>query len=418
MIISGIGCEIRSQGRILASDYPPVVHMSFQAPANLNSPSSKGTGFDLVAKDPLTSARAGLLQTPHGTIETPLFMPVGTQGTVKGISSAELQDNIRAGIVLGNTYHLYLRPGTELLEQAGGLHRFMRWDGPLLTDSGGYQVFSLADRRRIREDGVEFASHIDGSKHLFSPEESMRIQRSIGADFCMAFDECTPYPCAHKDAKVSMELTHRWLDRSLKAWDLTQPLYGHPQRLIPIVQGSTYPALRVESARFVAERATHGCAIGGLSVGEPIEDMYQMTEEVTSILPENQFRYLMGVGTPANILESIARGVDLFDCVMPTRNARNGMLFTWKGIINLRNRKWRSDFTALDPDSSLPEDRLYSKAYVAHLFQCHEMLGPRLATLHNLHFYLDLTRVARKHILTGDFAAWKSNILPQLTHRL
>jgi len=376
------------------------------------------TGFELIRKDGSSSARAGLLQTAHGVVETPLFMPVGTQGTVKGISSGELKDSIQARIVLGNTYHLYLRPGTGLLEEAGGLHRFMRWDGPILTDSGGYQVFSLADRRRIREDGVEFASHIDGSMHLFSPEASMRIQRFIGADFCMAFDVFSPYPCTHRDARQSMELTHRWLDRSLEAWMQTRPLYGYPQRLIPIVQGSTYSDLRLESARFIAERASHGCAIGGLSVGEPIEDMYRMTEEITSILPENQFRYLMGVGTPANILESIARGVDLFDCVMPSRNARNGMLFTWHGIINLRNRKWRSDLSPLDPESSLAEDRLYSKAYVAHLFQCHEMLGPRLATLHNLHFYLELTKVAREQILTGDFAQWKTAILPQLTHRL
>jgi queuine tRNA-ribosyltransferase len=384
----------------------------------LTGTSPAATGFELVSRDPWGSARAGLLQTPHGMVETPLFMPVGTQGSVKGISSGELKGSIGAGIVLGNTYHLYLRPGTGLLEETGGLHRFMRWDGPLLTDSGGYQVFSLADRRRIREVGVEFASHIDGSRHLFSPEESMRIQRSIGADFCMAFDECTPYPCDHRDARQSMELTHRWLDRSLKAWELSQPLYGFPQRLIPIVQGSTYPDLRLESARYIAERATHGCAIGGLSVGEPTEDMYRMTEEVTAILPESQFRYLMGVGTPANILESIARGVDLFDCVMPTRNARNGMLFTWQGIINLRNRKWRSDLTPLDPESSLAEDQLYSKAYVAHLLQCHEMLGARLATLHNLHFYMDLTRLARKQILAGDFSEWKSAIMPQLLQRL
>jgi queuine tRNA-ribosyltransferase len=319
---------------------------------------------------------------------------------------------------LGNTYHLYLRPGTDLLEKAGGLHSFMQWKGPLLTDSGGYQVFSLADRRRIREEGVEFASHIDGSRHMFSPEASMRIQRSIGADFCMAFDECTPYPCPQQEAKVSMELTHRWLDRSLQAWSDTQPLYGYDQRLIPIVQGSTYPELRLASARFVAERATHGCAIGGLSVGEPAEDMYRMTEAVTEVLPRNQFRYLMGVGTPTNILESIARGVDLFDCVMPSRNARNGMLFTWNGIINLRNRKWRSDLSPLDAQSPLAEDQTYSKAYLAHLFQCHEMLGPRLATLHNLHFYLELTRTARQHLLAGDFSDWKDEVLPRLSQRL
>jgi queuine tRNA-ribosyltransferase len=382
--------------------------MSFQPPANLNSQSGTGTGFELLTKDPSTSARAGLLQTPHGSIETPLFMPVGTQGTVKGISSSELHDSIKAGIVLGNTYHLYLRPGTDLLEQAGGLHRFMQWSGPILTDSGGYQVFSL----------FEFASHIDGSRHLFSPEVSMGIQRSIGADFCMAFDECTPYPCPKQEAKTSMELTHRWLDRSLQAWSDTKPLYGHEQRLIPIVQGSTYPDLRVQSARFIAERATHGCAIGGLSVGEPAEDMYRMTEAVTEVLPPNQFRYLMGVGTPSNILESIARGIDLFDCVMPSRNARNGMLFTWNGVINLRNRKWRSDLSAVDSQSPLAEDRLYSKAYLAHLFQCQEMLGPRLATLHNLHFYLDLTRTARKHLLAGDFSDWKDEVLPRLSQRL
>jgi queuine tRNA-ribosyltransferase len=383
-----------------------------------NQPPIPSTGFLLQAEDKGSRARAGLVQTAHGIVQTPLFMPVGTLGTVKGLSSEELQSSVGAGIILGNTYHLYLRPGTDLLEKAGGLHRFMQWNGPILTDSGGYQVFSLADRRRIREEGVEFASHIDGSRHLFSPEVSMGIQRSIGADFCMAFDECTPYPCPKQEAKASMELTHRWLDRSLQAWSDTKPLYGHEQRLIPIVQGSTYPDLRVLSARFIAERATHGCAIGGLSVGEPAEDMYQMTEAVTEVLPPNQFRYLMGVGTPSNILESIARGIDLFDCVMPSRNARNGMLFTWNGVINLRNRKWRSDLSAVDPQSPLAEDRLYSKAYLAHLFQCHEMLGPRLATLHNLHFYLDLTRTARQHLLAGDFSDWKDEVLPRLSQRL
>jgi len=389
--------------------------MNIESQSNATLPPS---GFLLEAEDRGSSARAGLVHTPHGVVQTPLFMPVGTLGTVKGLSSEELSQSLGAGIVLGNTYHLYLRPGTELLEQAGGLQPFMRWKGPMLTDSGGYQVFSLADRRKIREEGVEFASHIDGSRHLFSPEVSMKIQRSIGADFCMAFDECTPYPCPQKEAKASMELTHRWLDRSLQAWSDTQPLYGYDQRLIPIVQGSTYPELRLASARFIAQRATHGCAIGGLSVGEPAEDMYRMTEAVTAELPRDQFRYLMGVGTPANILESIARGIDLFDCVMPSRNARNGMLFTWSGIINLRNRKWRSDLSPLDPNSPLGIDQNYSKAYLAHLFQCHEMLGPRLATLHNLHFYLDLTRTARQHILDGDFSDWKEAILPQLSRRL
>ncbi len=373
------------------------------------------TNFEKIVQEGM--ARAGVLHTPHGSVETPLFMPVGTQATVKGLSSEDLKDQIKAGILLSNTYHLYLRPGTALMEAAGGLHAFMNWQGPILTDSGGYQVFSLADRRKIREEGVEFSSHIDGSRHMLGPEASMAIQRSLGSDLCMAFDECTPYPCTHDQALKSMELTHRWLDRSLNFWAQSKPLYGHTQRLIPIVQGSTHHDLRITSAAFIAQRATHGCAIGGLSVGEPAEEMYRMTETVTQMLPEGQFRYLMGVGTPANILECIALGVDLFDCVMPSRNARNGMIFTWQGVINLRNQKWRSDCSPVDENSPLLMDRTYSKAYLAHLFQCGEMLGPRLATVHNLHFYLSLCREARRHILEGNFMAWKEEILPLLTRR-
>lgn len=374
--------------------------------------------FTLEKIDSGSKARAGLLQTDHGAIETPIFMPVGTAGTVKAVHQHELKKDVKAQIILGNTYHLYLRPGTDILQEAGGLHRFMGWDGPILTDSGGYQVFSLADRRKIKEAGATFSSHIDGSKHLFSPEAVMDIQRKIGADIIMAFDECTPYPCEEKYARNSMHLTHRWLDRCLTQFEQTNPLYGHKQMLFPIVQGSVYPELRKQSAEYIASKNAEGNAIGGLSVGEPAEDMYAMTDLVCNILPVDKPRYLMGVGTPVNLLECIALGIDMFDCVMPTRNARNGMLFTSEGIINMRNKKWRTDFSAIDPNSDLYTDQHHSRAYLAHLFMTGEMLGSQLASLHNLHFYLWLVREARKHILEGDFAHWKNQMVPRLQNRL
>lgn len=374
--------------------------------------------FSLLKTDQHSKARAGLLKTDHGTIETPIFMPVGTAGTVKGVHQHELKNDIGAQIILGNTYHLYLRPGTDLIKKAGGLHRFNGWDGPILTDSGGYQVFSLSDIRKIKEEGATFSSHIDGSKHLFSPEGVMDIQRQLGADIIMAFDECTPYPCDYNYARNSMELTHRWLMRCIARFNETEPLYGYKQMLFPIVQGSVYPDLRKASAEFVANTAQQGYAIGGLSVGEPHEDMYAMTELVTDILPTDKPRYLMGVGTPANILESIALGVDMFDCVMPTRNARNGMLFTRDGVMNMRNEKWRSDLSPIDAESDLLADRVYSKAYLAHLIRNKEMLGAQIATLHNLHFYLWLVKEARKHILAGTFTDWKNQLLPRLSQKL
>jgi len=374
--------------------------------------------FTLEKTDAHSKARAGLLQTDHGAIQTPIFMPVGTAGTVKAVHQHELKKDVGAQIILGNTYHLYLRPGTHILQEAGGLHRFMGWDGPILTDSGGYQVFSLADRRKIKEAGATFSSHIDGSKHLFSPEVVMEIQRKIGADIIMAFDECTPYPCDEKYARNSMHLTHRWLDRCITHFDQTEPLYGHQQMLFPIVQGSVYPDLRKQSAEYIASKGAAGNAIGGLSVGEPAEDMYAMTELVCNILPADKPRYLMGVGTPVNLLECIALGIDMFDCVMPTRNARNGMLFTSEGIINIRNRKWRTDFSAIDPNSGLYTDQHHSKAYLAHLFMTGEMLGSQLASLHNLHFYLWLVKEARQHIIAGDFASWKAGMVPRLQNRL
>lgn len=374
--------------------------------------------FTLEKIDSGSKARAGILQTDHGAIQTPIFMPVGTAGTVKAVHQHELKKDVKAQIILGNTYHLYLRPGTEILQEAGGLHRFMGWDGPILTDSGGYQVFSLADRRKIKEAGATFSSHIDGSKHLFSPEAVMDIQRKIGADIIMAFDECTPYPCEEKYARNSMHLTHRWLDRCLTQFEQTNPLYGHKQMLFPIVQGSVYPELRKQSAEYIASKNAEGNAIGGLSVGEPAEDMYAMTDLVCNILPADKPRYLMGVGTPVNLLECIALGIDMFDCVMPTRNARNGMLFTSEGIINIRNKKWRTDFSAIDPNSDLYTDQQHSRAYLAHLFMTGEMLGSQLASLHNLHFYLWLVREARKHILEGDFAHWKNQMVPRLQNRL
>ncbi len=369
--------------------------------------------FTLSAKDPGSKARAGVLQTDHGDIPTPIFMPVGTAGTVKAVRQRELEKEVDARIILGNTYHLYLRPGQEVLKQAGGLHRFMNWTRPILTDSGGYQVFSLSEKRKIQEDGVEFRSHIDGSKHFFTPEKAMDIQRHIGADIVMAFDECTPYPCEKSYARNSMHLTHRWLDRCIRDMGSHDSLYGYRQNLFPIVQGSVYPDLRKESAEYIASTEQAGNAIGGLSVGEPAEMMYEMTELVCGILPEEKPRYLMGVGTPANILECIALGVDMFDCVMPTRNARNGMLFTEEGIINIKNKKWEFDFDPIDERVS-PD---FSKAYLRHLFISGEMLGPQIASIHNLSFYLWLVGEARKHIEAGDFAAWKNGMVQKLTTR-
>lgn len=374
--------------------------------------------FDLLKKDKESKARAGIIETDHGKIETPIFMPVGTAATVKAVHQTELKNDINAQIILGNTYHLYLRPGLEILKTAGGLHKFNSWDRPILTDSGGYQVYSLAHRRKIKEEGVRFASHIDGSKHLFSPESVMDTQRIIGADIIMAFDECTPYPCDYKYAKQSMHMTHRWLGRCCKRFDETEPLYGYNQTLFPIVQGSTYKDLRIESAETIASYERDGNAIGGLSVGEPDEEMYAMTELVCDILPEDKPRYLMGVGTPINILENIALGVDMFDCVMPTRNARNGMLFTKNGIMNMRNQKWKDDFSMIDPEGDSFVDQLYSKAYLRHLLISKEILGAQIASLHNLAFYLWLVKEARKQILEGNFYSWKSTMIKTLGQRL
>jgi queuine tRNA-ribosyltransferase len=370
------------------------------------------------ARDPGSAARAGRLLTPHGVVETPIFMPVGTAGTVKAVPQRDLTDDINAPILLGNTYHLYLRPGTAVLEAAGGLHRFMGWDRAILTDSGGYQVFSLAGNRKIKEEGVTFRSHIDGSKHLFSPEASMDIQRSIGSDIVMAFDECPPYPCDLAYARTSMELTHRWLDRCIARLAETEPKYGHAQALFPIVQGSVYPELRAQSAHEVAARGAVGNAIGGLSVGEPAEDMYAMAELVCGILPEDRPRYLMGVGTPVNILENIALGVDMFDCVMPTRNARHGVLFTWEGVIQIKNKQWENDHSPLDPLGTSPVDQAYSRAYVRHLMHTGEYLALYICSVHNLAFYLELVRQARAHILAGDFRDWKERVIPGLARRL
>ena len=374
--------------------------------------------FTLLHSDSQSKARAGLLETAHGTIETPIFMPVGTAGTVKAVHQRELKNDIQAQIILGNTYHLYLRPGTSVLEKAGGLHKFMNWDGPILTDSGGFQVFSLSGIRKIKEEGVQFSSHIDGSKHLFTPERAMDIQRSIGGDIIMAFDECTPYPCEYSLAKKSMELTHRWLTRCCDHFDKTDSLYGYEQNLFPIVQGSTYKDLRKQSAEFIASKERVGNAIGGLSVGEPAEMMYEITDQITDILPKDKPRYLMGVGTPANIIEGIALGVDMFDCVMPTRNARNGMLFTKQGIINIRNEKWKDDFSPIEADGETYVDTFYSKAYLRHLNSNNEMLGAQIATIHNLGFYLWLVKEARRRIIDGSFAAWKPVILENVSRRL
>lgn len=374
--------------------------------------------FTLQAKDTQSKARAGIVTTAHGTIETPIFMPVGTAGTVKAVHQHELVDDIKAQIILGNTYHLYLRPGLDVLQRAGGLHQFNGWEGPILTDSGGYQVYSLTEVRKIKEEGVTFRSHIDGSKHLFTPENVMDTQRVIGADIVMAFDECTPYPCDYHYAKRSLDMTHRWLKRCCERFDGTAPLYGYEQTLFPIVQGSVYRDLREKSAEAIAAFERDGNAIGGLSVGEPAEEMYAMTEVVCNILPADKPRYLMGVGTPVNILENIALGIDMFDCVMPTRNARNGMLFTRNGIINIKNKKWEADFSAIDTESDLLADRMYSKAYLRHLIRSQEILGAQIASLHNLHFYLWLVKEARAHIMAGDFLPWKNKMVRQLGEKL
>ncbi len=374
--------------------------------------------FKLEVTDKLSKARAGEITTDHGTIKTPIFMPVGTAGTVKAVHQRELKNDIKAQIILGNTYHLYLRPGLDILERAGGLHKFNGWDGPILTDSGGYQVYSLSEVRKIREEGVTFRSHIDGSRHLFTPESAMDIQRTIGADIIMAFDECTPYPCDYGYARKSIEMTHRWLKRCCERFDQTEPKYGYSQTLFPIVQGSVYKDLRKQSAEVIASFEREGNAIGGLSVGEPAEDMYEMTDLVCDILPQDKPRYLMGVGTPVNILENIALGVDMFDCVMPTRNARNGMLFTRNGIINIRNEKWKDDFSAIEAESDLYADQNYSKAYLRHLITSKEILGAQIATLHNLHFYLWLVSEARERIISGDFTDWKNKMVKQLAVRL
>ena len=374
--------------------------------------------FELQYKDTKTNARAGLITTDHGVIETPIFMPVGTQGSVKAVHMTELKEDIKAQIILGNTYHLYLRPGLEILKQAGGLHKFNSWNGPILTDSGGFQVFSLAENRKLHEEGAEFRSHIDGSKHLFTPEKVMDIERTIGADIIMAFDECCPGDADYNYAKESLGLTERWLDRCFNRFNSTDPMYGYNQSLFPIVQGCVYPDLRIRAAENVASKGADGNAIGGLAVGEPTEKMYEMIEVVNDILPKDKPRYLMGVGTPVNLLEAIERGVDMFDCIMPTRNGRNGQLFTKYGTMNMRNQKWENDFSPLDTEGTSYVDSLYSKAYVRHLFKTNEMLGLQIASIHNLAFYLWLVGEARKHIIAGDFSIWKSGMVTQLSNRL
>jgi queuine tRNA-ribosyltransferase len=374
--------------------------------------------FDLLKTDPQSQARAGTITTDHGVIETPIFMPVGTVASVKGVHQRELKEEINPDIILGNTYHLYLRPQTEILEKAGGLHKFMNWDRNILTDSGGYQVYSLSANRKIKEEGVKFKSHIDGSYHFFTPENVMEIQRTIGADIIMAFDECTPYPCDYKYAQRSMHMTHRWLDRCINHLEKVPVKYGYDQTFFPIVQGSTYKDLRMQSSEYIANAGAQGNAIGGLSVGEPAEEMYAMTEIVTAILPQDKPRYLMGVGTPINILENIALGIDMFDCVMPTRNARNGMLFTANGTINIKNKKWEDDFSPVDEMGITFVDREYSKAYLRHLFAANEYLGKQIATIHNLGFYMWLVREARKHILAGDFKFWKEMMVKNMSQRL
>ncbi len=374
--------------------------------------------FFEIEKKTESKARAGVISTSHGQIQTPIFMPVGTVASVKTVHQHELKEDIKAEIILGNTYHLYLRPGMEVMQNAGGLHQFMKWDLPILTDSGGYQVFSLSDSRKMTEEGVKFKSHIDGSFHFISPEKSMEIQRQIGADIFMAFDECTPYPCEYNQAKTSMELTHRWLKRCISWCGENPELYGHKQHLFPIVQGSVYSDLRKISAEVISEADAIGNAIGGLSVGEPEEEMYRITDIVTDILPVAKPRYLMGVGTPWNILESIGLGIDMMDCVMPTRNARNAMLFTWNGVMNMKNEKWKNDFSDLDAFGTSFVDREYSKAYVRHLFIAKEYLAKQIASIHNLAFYLDLVKTAREHIVAGDFYEWKDSVTPALRQRL
>ncbi len=374
--------------------------------------------FELKHTDDKSCARAGVITTDHGQIETPIFMPVGTVGSVKGVLQRDLKEEVHAQIILGNTYHLYLRPGTEILEQAGGLHCFINWDRPILTDSGGFQVFSLTGIRKLKEEGCYFQSHIDGSRHFFSPERVMDIERSIGADIIMALDECTPGTSDYAYAKKSLGLTHRWLDRCWARYQETEPLYGYHQSLFPIVQGCTYKDLRQQSAEFVASKNADGNAIGGLAVGEPAEVMYEMIEVVNDILPKDRPRYLMGVGTPANILESIERGVDMFDCVMPTRNGRNAMLFTSEGIMNLRNKKWETDFSPIDPNGTASVDTFYTRAYLHHLFKAQELLAMEIASIHNLAFYLWLIGEARKHILDNTFTTWKSQMMRKVTNRL
>ncbi|MEA1874877.1 MAG: tRNA guanosine(34) transglycosylase Tgt [Bacteroidota bacterium] len=374
--------------------------------------------FKLEKVDQNTNARAGVLETGHGLVQTPIFMPVGTVGSVKAVDFTFLKEDIKAKIILGNTYHLYLRPGIDIIEKAGGLHKFNTWDGPILTDSGGYQVFSLSANRKLSEEGAMFKSHIDGSKHLFTPENVVEIQRSIGSDIMMALDECTPYPCEYDYAKKSMEMTHRWLDRGFTHYKNTQPKYGFNQHYFPIVQGSVFENLRKESAKVISSYDAAGYAIGGLSVGEPHHMMYDMIDVVNDILPKEKPRYLMGVGTPENIIEGIARGVDMFDCVMPTRNGRNGMLFTSEGIINIKNKKWEDDFSPIDPNGTSYVDYKYSKAYLRHLIHSNEYLGPQIASIHNLAFYLELVRQARQKIIDGDFNQWKNAILPKLKQRL
>ena len=374
--------------------------------------------FELQHTDAQSNARAGLLTTDHGQIETPIFMPVGTVGSVKGLTVRDLKDEVKAQIILGNTYHLYLRPGTAILEKAGGLHRFNGWDGPILTDSGGFQVFSLTGIRKLTEEGCTFRSHLDGSKHMFTPERVMDIERSIGADIIMALDECPPGTSDYAYAKKSLGLTHRWLDRCFRRFNETEPLYGYTQSLFPIVQGCTFRDLRQQSAEFVASKNADGNAIGGLAVGEPAEVMYEMIEVVNVILPKDKPRYLMGVGTPANLLEAIERGVDMFDCVMPTRNGRNACLFTSEGIMNMRNRKWADDFSPIDPNGTATVDRIYSKAYLHHLFKAQELLALEIASIHNLAFYLWLVGEARRHIIAGDFTTWKSTMVKRVTNRI
>lgn len=374
--------------------------------------------FNLEHTDPLSKARAGTIQTAHGDIKTPIFMPVGTQGTVKGVHTHELETDIKAQIILGNTYHLYLRPGTSVLQNAGGLHGFNGWQHPILTDSGGYQVYSLAHRRKITEHGVTFASHIDGSKHFFSPEKSIDIQRYIGGDIIMAFDECPPFPCEYKYAEDSMHLTHRWLKRCIEFKNNQPPLYGKHQILFPIVQGSVFPDLRRQSAEFIAEQNAEGNAIGGLSVGEPADNMYAATELVCGILPADKPRYLMGVGTPINILESIALGIDMFDCVLPSRNARHGLIYTSEGVMNMKNLKWADDHSPLDINSTAPTSRTYTKAYLRHLFKVGELLAAQIATIHNLAFYLQLVTQAREHIIAGDFTVWKNDSVKKMGLKL